>query len=169
MPETDKKSKRYCSSRADLSRNAEFAMRGETVQFRAFPLSQASGQPACAIIGSEICRVESDKAGPVARRSTKFPGRPEPDVLSNNSIPLFFIAQNKVALWIAREAEGRRRGRRFCGGRGCQVPVVRRSGCGRRRCRRRVRSSEVLRSRARSECRAGPGNLDRGYRRAIWG
>jgi hypothetical protein len=34
-----------------------------------------------------------------------FPARPDSGVLSS-SIPLFFIARNRVGLWIVREAEG---------------------------------------------------------------
>jgi hypothetical protein len=41
-----------------------------------------------------------------AGRGPKFPRRPQSDVLSE-SITLFFIARNRVSLWIAREAEGR--------------------------------------------------------------
>ena len=40
--------------------------------------------------------------GTVAR----FPHRPDSGVVSE-TIPLFFIARNKVGLWVAREAEGR--------------------------------------------------------------
>jgi hypothetical protein len=40
-----------------------------------------------------------------ADTSHKFPARPGSDVLSG-SIPLFFIAQNDVGLWIARDADG---------------------------------------------------------------
>jgi hypothetical protein len=36
----------------------------------------------------------------------KFPRRPESDVVSE-SIPLFFIARNRVGLCVVREAEGR--------------------------------------------------------------
>jgi hypothetical protein len=36
----------------------------------------------------------------------KFPSRPSFDVLSD-SIPLFFIARNRVGFWIARDADGR--------------------------------------------------------------
>jgi hypothetical protein len=39
-------------------------------------------------------------------RVPKFPRRPRSDVLSE-SITLFFIARNRVGLWIVREAEGR--------------------------------------------------------------
>jgi len=63
------------------------------------------GQDARVIFDGEIARIEKNKR-PVADISAKFPKRPGPDMLSN-SIPLFFIAQNKVGLWIAREAEGR--------------------------------------------------------------
>ena len=38
--------------------------------------------------------------------TAKFPRRPDSGVLSE-SIPLFFIARNRVGLWVAREAEGR--------------------------------------------------------------
>jgi len=38
--------------------------------------------------------------------TAKFPHRPDFGVLSE-SIPLFFIARNRVGLWVAREAEGR--------------------------------------------------------------
>jgi hypothetical protein len=41
-------------------------------------------------------------AGP----GSKFPRRPQSDVLSD-SITLFFIARNRVGLWIAREANRR--------------------------------------------------------------
>ena len=41
-----------------------------------------------------------------AGRGRKFPRRPQSDVLSN-SITLFFIARNRVGLWIAREAKRR--------------------------------------------------------------
>jgi hypothetical protein len=37
---------------------------------------------------------------------TKFPSRPDPDVLSE-AIPLFLIFRNKGGLWVARESEGR--------------------------------------------------------------
>jgi len=36
----------------------------------------------------------------------QFPQRPNPRVVSE-SIPLFFMARNKIGLWVAREAEGR--------------------------------------------------------------
>ena len=105
MPDADAKTKRNCSSRAHRARNAKLAMKGQAAHFRPVLLAQPSGQSACAIIGSEIAGIE--KNNPLAAdTSTKFPGRPDSDVLSN-SIPLFFIAQNKVGLWIAREAEGR--------------------------------------------------------------
>ena len=41
-----------------------------------------------------------------ARVPGKFPSRPSFDILSN-SIPLFFIARNRVGFWIARDADGR--------------------------------------------------------------
>ena len=41
-----------------------------------------------------------------AGRGPKFPRRPQSDVLSD-SITLFFIARNRVGLWIAREAKRR--------------------------------------------------------------
>jgi hypothetical protein len=40
------------------------------------------------------------------RVSGKFPSRPSFDVLSD-SIPLFFIARNRVGFWIARDADRR--------------------------------------------------------------
>lgn len=36
----------------------------------------------------------------------KFPGRPDPGVLSE-AVPLFFLGRNKNGFWVAREAEGR--------------------------------------------------------------
>jgi len=36
----------------------------------------------------------------------KFPRRPDPTILSE-SIPLYFVARNKVGFWVAREAQGR--------------------------------------------------------------
>jgi len=39
------------------------------------------------------------------RVSGKFPSRPSSDVLSG-SIPLFFIARNRIGFWIARDADG---------------------------------------------------------------
>jgi hypothetical protein len=38
--------------------------------------------------------------------SAQFPRRAHSDVLSD-SIPFYFIARNRVGLWVAREAEGR--------------------------------------------------------------
>jgi hypothetical protein len=43
---------------------------------------------------------------PNALIGTKFPRRPDAGLVSE-SIPLFFIARNRVGLWVAREAEGR--------------------------------------------------------------
>ena len=50
----------------------------------------------------------TDHPKPVVRvgMTAKFPRRPDSGVLSE-SIPLFFIARNRVGLWVAREAEGR--------------------------------------------------------------
>lgn len=69
--------------------------------------------------GSEGIRlaVAHSRSNPVSRgqgsggRSTviSFPRRPDLSVLSE-TIPLFYIAQNKLGFWVAREAEGR------CGG-----------------------------------------------------
>src|SRR5580704_17694607 len=42
---------------------------------------------------------------PQRHRLFKFPARPKTHILSE-SIPPFFIARNRVGLWIAREAEG---------------------------------------------------------------
>jgi hypothetical protein len=49
----------------------------------------------------------ADPRDPVTAESkiVNFPARPDSGVLSR-SIPLFFIARNKVGLWIVREAEG---------------------------------------------------------------
>jgi hypothetical protein len=55
-----------------------------------------------------ICVVVKDrKVDRSARASAgRFPRRPDATVVSE-SIPLYFIAQNRNGLWLAREAEGR--------------------------------------------------------------
>jgi hypothetical protein len=53
--------------------------------------------------------VSRGKASGVPSTVVNFPRRPDLSVLSE-TIPLFYIAQNKLGFWVAREAEGR------CGG-----------------------------------------------------
>jgi hypothetical protein len=60
----------------------------------------------CTIIGGEEVAVDEHKPPAAADRLFKFPARPETHILSE-SIPPFFIARNRVGLWVAREAEGR--------------------------------------------------------------
>ena len=57
-------------------------------------------------MGGDEVAVDEHKPPAAADRLFKFPARPETHILSE-SIPLFFIARNRVGLWIAREAEGR--------------------------------------------------------------
>jgi hypothetical protein len=59
----------------------------------------------CTISGDEPTVDEHDLLV-AADRLVKFPARPESHILSE-SIPFFFIARNRVGLWIVREAEGR--------------------------------------------------------------
>jgi hypothetical protein len=65
-------------------------------------------------IGSVNFALAKSAPGPVFRgggaaasgSTSRFPRRPDADVLSN-SISLFFVGQNKHGFWFAREAEGR--------------------------------------------------------------
>jgi hypothetical protein len=59
-----------------------------------------------AVEGANQRTVDKYRRVRAARRVPKFPRRPRSDVLSD-SITLFFIARNRVGLWIAREAERR--------------------------------------------------------------
>src|ERR1700684_4193896 len=52
-------------------------------------------------------RVDSNRAARQAPNHViDFPKRPDLTVL-NETIPLFYIGQNKKGLWVVREAEGR--------------------------------------------------------------
>ena len=70
-----------------------------------FHIGRTSLQAICTDVGDEPALDQHKSLSP-ARVSGKFPCRPSFDVLSG-SIPLFFIARNRVGFWIAREAEGR--------------------------------------------------------------
>ena len=50
--------------------------------------------------------IDQDKPVRAGNGVAKFPRRPSSDVLSG-SITLFFLARNRVGLWIAREEDGR--------------------------------------------------------------
>jgi hypothetical protein len=83
-------------------------MKGQAARFRPAVLAQSFPQTANGIAGSDISRIDKDKLA-ASETPNEFPERPGSDVLSS-SIPLFFIAQNKIGLWIAREADGPRGG-----------------------------------------------------------
>jgi hypothetical protein len=68
-------------------------------------IDRTSSEDVCTIIGAEPT-LEQRKSKPTAGVSAKFPCRPSSDVLSN-SIPLFFVARNRVGFWVARDAERR--------------------------------------------------------------
>jgi hypothetical protein len=53
---------------------------------------------------SKSTELHESRAVPAA--VIKFPQRPDPSIISE-SIPLFYIGQNKKGRWIVREAEGR--------------------------------------------------------------
>lgn len=61
---------------------------------------------ALAVVGANKPATDQRRPIPSGDTRGKFPRRPEFDVLSS-LIPLFFIARNRVGLWIAREVEGR--------------------------------------------------------------
>jgi hypothetical protein len=90
----------------------------------------------CLIVKGRAKHLERREPGLSAvSRSNSFPKRPDWHALSE-SIPLFFIARNKVGLWVAREAEGRvggvflfkRSALRFaqkrCAARGCATMIL---------------------------------------------
>ena len=74
-------------------------------QIAHFHIGRTSLQDICTDVGDEPA-LDQHKSLSAARVSGKFPCRPSFDVLSG-SIPLFFIARNRVGFWIAREVEGR--------------------------------------------------------------
>jgi hypothetical protein len=76
-----------------------------TDQVAHFHIGRTSLQDICIDVGDELA-LDQHKSLPAARVSGKFPCRPSFDVLSD-SIPLFFIARNRVGFWIALDAEGR--------------------------------------------------------------
>lgn len=84
-------------------------MKGQAARLRPAYLAQPPLQSIFTMMAGDEPAVDQHKPVPRPHTSGKFPRRPESDVLSN-SIPLFFIARNKVCLWIARDEEGRRGG-----------------------------------------------------------
>jgi hypothetical protein len=68
--------------------------------------------------------VSRGKASGVPSPAVNFLRRPDLSVLSE-AIPLFYIAQNKLGFWVAREAEGRGGGVFFSGVRPCALPASR--------------------------------------------
>jgi hypothetical protein len=58
---------------------------------------------------SPAMRLVAENREKAAKTPAKFPQRPNLQVLSE-SIPLFYICQNRHGFWIARDAEGRRGG-----------------------------------------------------------
>jgi hypothetical protein len=81
-------------------------MKGQAAHFRSVHLTQQSLHSICTVIGGDEVAIDEHKPPAAADRLFKFPARPEIHILSE-SIPPFFIARNRVGLWIAREAEGR--------------------------------------------------------------
>jgi hypothetical protein len=97
---------RKWSRRFSGGRNAGLTMKDQAAPFRPVHLTQQSLHSICTILGGDEAAVDEHKPLAAADRLVKFPARPEPHILSE-SIPFFFIARNRVGLWIAREAEGR--------------------------------------------------------------
>jgi hypothetical protein len=81
-------------------------MKGQVAHFGPVHLAQQSLRSTCTIIGDDQPTVDEHNLLVAADRLVKFPARPERDILSE-SIPFFFVARNRVGLWIVREAEGR--------------------------------------------------------------
>jgi hypothetical protein len=93
------------SWRLSGGRNAGLTMKGQAAHFRPAHLTQQSLHSICTIIGGDESAADEHKPFAAADRLVKFPKRPESHILSE-TISLFFIARNRVGLWIAREAEG---------------------------------------------------------------
>ena len=66
-------------------------------------IGRTSSQNVCTVIGAQPT-LDQRESKSTAGVSAKFPCRPSSDVLSN-SIPLFFVARNRVGFWVARDAE----------------------------------------------------------------
>jgi hypothetical protein len=57
-------------------------------------------------VGHELRPIAAYKSFAVPPAVTEFPRRPDADAI-NESIPLFYIGQNRKGAWVVREAEGR--------------------------------------------------------------
>lgn len=68
-------------------------------------LGSFSAAPLMAV-GAQRRRGSALKLETVLQEGASPPGRPDATVL-HDSIPLFYIGQNRSGLWVAREAEGR--------------------------------------------------------------
>ena len=60
----------------------------------------------CLVVKRDQPRFDQCRPAAQPSRMAELPRRPDSGVLSK-SIPLFFIARNRISLWVAREAEGR--------------------------------------------------------------
>lgn len=69
-----------------------------------------SGRPRlrgiCLVVTDNQSRLGESKSAAPTSMTAELPRRPDARALST-SIPLFFIARNRIGLWVAREAEGR--------------------------------------------------------------
>lgn len=59
-----------------------------------------------AFVGHELRPIAAYKSFAVPPVAIEFPRRPDADAI-NESIPLFYIGQNRKGAWVVREAEGR--------------------------------------------------------------
>jgi hypothetical protein len=98
----ERRGRRNSLSRPFGSKNPELTV---TDQVAHFHVGRSSLQNICTDVADEPTR-DQHNSSPATGVSCKFPSRPSCDVLSD-SIPLFFIARNRVGFWIARDAEGR--------------------------------------------------------------
>jgi hypothetical protein len=62
----------------------------------------------CLVVKNEQPAERHKRVAPIGK-TKRFPRRPDAGVVSE-AIPLFFLARNRVGLWVVREAEGRKGG-----------------------------------------------------------